>query len=69
MDAQLHLLTVDSTPDEAAETSAPPGRPGSGRTTWRLDDDARSVGLAGVAHAREVLRAARRTHHDEASAA
>ncbi|MFN8040681.1 MAG: hypothetical protein U0Q07_15815 [Acidimicrobiales bacterium] len=69
MDAQLHLLTVDSTPTEHRDARSPARRQDVGRPAWRLDDDARTVGLAGIARAREVLRAARRAHHDEASAA
>jgi len=77
MDAQLHLLPLDSPATDAPEARSDPrpvGRsdhrsPADARPGWRLDDGARTVGLAGIARAREALQAARRGHHDEASAA
>ena len=81
MDAQLHLLPLDSTATDAPEarsddrSTARSGErsgdrsPVGARPGWRLDDGARTVGLAGIARAREALQAARRVHHDEASAA
>lgn len=69
MDAQLHLLPVDSTPDQARDARSGTRAQRPDHPVWRLDDDARSVGLAGIARARQVLQAARRAHHDEASAA
>ena len=65
MDAQLRLIPrpearrADVHPGTAARTAPSTTDPAEAPTQWRIDDDARERGRAGLSRARQALRSAR----------